>query len=511
MKRSILAFLLSIALILLTVPVINIMIAPNRETINLKEKSFLYNMDFVSRWAALLLYPLGISTDPKQVIIGIDGWLYLGDNYQQTVSDDRRAVTEADISIGKNIGAATNAWDAYLAGKGVKVFRIMIGPNKGSIYPEHMPSWARPALFNPTDALLAGVGQEHFIDLRPTLLAAKVTHSENLYFKTDTHWNALGAGIAFRAFAQQVGKAAPELRWPPEKVYELTGITPRNGGDLARFLRLTESLSDYEPKINSASLQVKTTQIDFATKVIIDQGGNPQLDAPAKPLLVKSVGALNDKKVLWLRDSFGTSLSPLMAATFSEVLQLHWSEAISPEGNLAKLVDAWKPDYVFFTVVERAAREASFAAYPPPSLITKGKDFKVVSATEPAAINHLVRGPSENEYQINGNDAFVDFALSSTIIQSNAQYLSIDLTCADSSPSVPLQLFWLEDGRSSYDEAHSATFLFRTGQLLIDLRTIPKWPSATDIKRIRVDVDPVNSCAHFKLSNPSFGVKNRGL
>lgn len=511
MKRSILAFLLSIALVLLSVPVINIMIAPDREAINLRDKSFLYNMDFVSRWAALLLYPLGISTDPKQVIIGKDGWLYLGDNYLQTVSDDRRAATEADISIGKDIGAATNAWDAYLAGKGVKVFRIMIGPNKGSIYPEHMPSWARPVLSNPTDALFAEVGQEHFIDLRPPLLSAKLTHGENLYFKTDTHWNALGAGIAFRAFAQQVGKAAPELRWPPERVYELTGITPRNGGDLANFLRLTASLSDYEPKINSTSLQVETTQVDFATKEIIKKGGNPKLGAPNKPLLVKSVGALNDAKVLWLRDSFGTSLSPLMAATFSEVLQVHWSYAVGQGANLTRLVDEWKPDYVFFTVVERAARTAAFANYPPPSFITKGRAFKAVSDAEPAAMNHLVRGPSENKYQINGNDAYIDFALSSTVTQSNAPYLSIDLNCADGSPSVPLQLFWLEGGASYYDEAHSARFLLPTGQFLIDLRTIPKWPSGTAIKRIRVDVVSVNSCAYFKLSNPSFGVKKQGL
>lgn len=511
MKRSILAFLLSIALVLLTVPAINIMIAPNHEAINLKEKSFLYNMDLVSRWVALLLYPLGISTDPKQVIIGKDGWLYLGDTYEQTISDDRRVATEADITTGKRIGAATKAWEAYLAGKGVKVFRIMIGPNKGTIYPEYMPSWAKPVLSNPTDALLAETGEEIFIDLRPPLLAAKDTLSEDMYFKTDSHWNALGAGVAFRAFAQQVGKAAPEIRWPSERVYELSGITPRNGGDLANFLRLTASLSDYDPKINSEILQVKTTQFDFATKKIISQGGNPQVGAPTKPLLVKSVGALNDKKVLWLRDSFGSSLSPLMAATFSEVLQLHWGYAIGQSGSLIQLVDEWKPDYVFFTVVERAARTAAFANYPPPSLITKDKDFKAVSATKPAEINHLVRDPSENEYQINGNDAYIDFALSSTVTQSNAQYLSIDLTCADGSPSVPLQLFWLGDGPSYYDEAHSAKFLLPTGKFLIDLRTIPEWPSGTAVKRIRVDVIPVNSCVRFTLSPPSFGVKNQEL
>ncbi|VVN65209.1 hypothetical protein PS726_00046 [Pseudomonas fluorescens] len=505
MKRSIFIFLLSALSVLLAVPAINIVIAPSRDTINLKEKSFLYNMDFVSRWTAALLYPIGISTYPKQVIIGKDGWLYLGDLYQQTLSDDRRPASASDIEVGKQIGIATEAWSAYLIGEGVKVFQIMIGPNKGSIYPEHMPSWAKPALFNPTDALLAETGEEHYIDLRPPLLAAKETHREALYYKTDTHWNDFGAGVAFRAFAQKIGKSAPELKWPSDKVYELTRVTPRSGGDLANFLRLTASLPDDAPMIYASSLSVKTTQTDFATKQVLFQGGNPGIGAPAKPLLVTSVGALNDKKVLWLRDSFGTSLSPLMAATFKEVLQLHWEQAIKPGGSFTQLVDEWKPDYVFVTVVERDARTPWFAAYPPPGFVPKGRDFKAVRTATPVGANDLVQGPSENEYQIKGNDAFVDFALSNTVTQSDAQYLNIDLTCSGNASSVPLQLFWLEDGQPYYDEEHSARFSLRTGKYLINLRTIPKWSSVSAIKRLRVDIDAVNSCTHFQLNNPSFG------
>ncbi|MGF6088833.1 alginate O-acetyltransferase AlgX-related protein [Pseudomonas sp. 18173] len=511
MKRSIFVFLFSVLLALLAVPAINIIVAPSRDAIKLKEKSFLYNVDFVSRWAATLLYPLGISTDPKQVIVGKDGWLYLGDMYQQTISDDRRPATENDTLIGKQIGAATEAWDAYLAGKGVKLFRIMVGPNKGTIYPEHMPSWAKPAVSNPTDALLAETGGEHYIDLRPPLLAARETQDAALYYKTDTHWNDLGAGIAFRAFAQQVGKAAPELQWPSEKTYEVARVDPRKGGDLANFLRLTASLTDYEPITRASSLSVETTESDFDTKKVLRHGGNPVVGSPMTPLLVTSVGALNNKKVLWLRDSFGNSLSPLMAATFSDVLQLHWSEAIKPGGRFSQLVEEFKPDYVFVTVVERSARTPSFAAYPPPAFFPKGKDFQAVRTVAPVRSNNLIPGPSESEYQINGNDAFVDFALLDSATQSNAQYLNIGLTCADGSPSVPLQLFWLEDGQSGYDEEHSARFSIRTGQTLIDLRTLPKWRSVASIKRVRVDIDSVGSCTRFKLNNPSFGVKTSSL
>lgn len=505
MKHRLFAFLSLMCLMLIIVPTINIIAAPNKTAINLRDKSFLYNMDFVSRWVASLLYPLGISTDPAQVIIGRDGWLYLGDYHGGSLSDDRRVATKSDIFIGHKIGAATKAWDAYLAERGVKIFRIMVGPNKGSIYPEHMPVWARPVSPNPTDALFSGTGEDLFIDLRVPLLAAKKTHSEALYFKTDTHWNDLGAGVAFQAFAKQVGKAVPELKWPSEKTYEYTKTVTKDGGDLTNFLRLTANLSDEKPSINSENISVETTQIDFTTKQVLNKAKNPAVRASQKPLLVKSVGAINNKRVLWLRDSFGSALSPLMAATFSEVLQIHWHYTINQGDYFSKLVEEFKPDYVFVTVVERDARTTGFASYPPPILMPKGKKFQEVSIATPLAINNLVRGNLENEYQIDGNDAFVDFALSSTDTQSNAQYLSIDLTCTDGSPYVPLQLFWVNDGMMSYDDKHSIFLSLRTGQNFIDLRTIPGWALGMTMKRVRVDIDPFSTCVNFKLSNISLG------
>lgn len=504
MKRRIFIFILSIISILVAIPAINIVNAPSRDAIHLQEKSFLYNMDFVSRWTAELLYPIGISINPKQVIIGKDNWLFLGDGFAQTLSTDRRPASASDIIIGKQIRDATEAWNAYLINKGVKIFQIMIGPNKGSIYPEHMPSWAKPALYNPTDALFAETGGEHYIDLRTPLLAAKNEHRIAMYYKTDTHWNDLGGGVAFRAFAQKVGKLAPELKWPSEKEYQLTQVTPRNGGDLANFLRLSTNVPDEAPVIYASSLPVKTIQTDFATKKVLFQGGNPQIGAPFEPLLVTSSGALNDKKVLWIRDSFGSSLSPLMAETFKEVLQIHWGRVTKPEG-LAQLVNEWKPDYVFVTAVERDARSSWFSTYPPLEPVLKGEDFKAVSTTVPVYKYDLEQGPSENEYHITGNDAQVAFALSNTVTRLNAQYLNIGLTCSDNTSSVPLQLFLLGDGMQQYDEEHSVRLLLHTGEYLIDLRQVQQWNSVSEIKQIRVDIDAVGSCTNLKLNSPSFG------
>lgn len=371
MRHRAVLFLVALLASLLIVPMVNISRVKNIESIQW-EKSFFFNMDFASSFAAKLLYPVGISTNPRRVVIGQDGWLFLGDEFESTLSASRHPPAPGDVELAKQIGVAAAAWDTYLASKGVQLFRVMIGPNKGSIYPEHLPQWAQPVSPNATDALFAGTGNVLYVDLRAPLLEAKAHQQADLYFKTDTHWNDLGSATAFRAFGQQVAAAVPELRWPSSEVYRLKSTHLVGGKDLANFLRLSEHLSDTRVAIHAADLPLKTTQLDFDTHKVLHTGGHLPTVPPRKPVLVQSSNALNHKKVLWLRDSFGDPMSLLMEATFSDVLQLHWHEAIKPDGRLAQLVESWRPDYVFFTVVERDARNGWFTVPPPAAGLHEG-------------------------------------------------------------------------------------------------------------------------------------------
>jgi alginate O-acetyltransferase complex protein AlgJ len=372
-KKRVIIFLSAVMLSLLVAPAVNIFSAANPGAIKWREKSFLYNMDFGVKWVSRSLYPFGISINPKQVVIGRDAWLYLGDSdeHQQTLTVDRRSSTEADTALGRQIGDAAQAWDRYLSIRGVKLFRVMVGPNKGTIYPEHLPAWAKPPSSNVTDALFAGTGNARYIDLRKPLLAAKAAQPEALYYKVDTHWNSLGAGIAFRAFARQVAESAPELRWPPETTYQLSRVNSKAGGDLARLLRFNGDFPDTEPVTRLSDLPIKTIQSDFHTQQIICLCDNPMVGVSVKPLLVKAEGALNKRKVLWVRDSFGSAMSPWMAATFSEVLQLNLAERLKSPERFVQLIDEFKPDYVFFTIVERNSRAEVFTAYPPKTTSSK--------------------------------------------------------------------------------------------------------------------------------------------
>ena len=490
-------------------PAINLLSAPRLEGIKWWRKGFLYNADFASRQAAALLYPWGISTDPAQVVISRDDWLYLGDKHDRTLTSDRHAQTPLDVARSRKIGDALAAWEAYMVSQGVKVFKLMIGPNKTTIYAEHTPEWARPVSPSATDTLLQETGGRFHLDLRPALLEAKSREKQDLYYKTDTHWNRLGSSIAFRSFAQQVSRIAPEIAWPSEEAYAVVRTDPRPGGDLANFLRLSARFTDPEPIVGVFQQNLKTSHFNFDSGQPVAHDGNPDVASPDTPLLVKSEHALNRKKVLWLRDSFGTTMAPYMAATFEQTLQLHWVHGFKQGGRLLQLIDAWKPDYVFVTVVERAAQNDVFSAYPPPVPVAADTQYHALQAGIPLEFNQLTADRIRNRYQVSGGDPFIDFSLPAPVMASDVNLLRLELSCDDGSPTAPVQIFWLADGQPYFDEKHSAKLSLHTGGQLIDLHALAHWRGSGAVRRLRVDVDAGPACASFTLGAPGLGTDRR--
>ena len=368
MKRRVYVFI-GVALLFLTVvPVINLVrleATQQKEQKRWWSRSVIYNFDFAVPFLSSIFYPLGISIASNQVIIGKDGWLYLGDQYRNTISVRRRGAAIEDAETARKIGLAIKSWDQWLKLKGVRLYQVMLAPDKGTIYPEFLPDWAQPAADSATNTLLSNVSPGLYVDTRPALRSAKSQFSEPLYYKTNSHWNDLGAWVAFRAFTREIARTATDLRWLSEQQVRVLGTSKINGGDLARFLGMTKVLSDSRVDIEIASERpIEIEQYDFDTGNLIASGGNPEIVAPMHdPLLVKSKDALNQKRVLWLHDSFGEALAPFMAATFAETLQLHYS--VVDSSRFARLVDTYKPNYVFITVVERGSLGKWFLRLPP--------------------------------------------------------------------------------------------------------------------------------------------------
>jgi hypothetical protein len=359
------AFLALAMLGLAVVPAINLRafaIGPRAADARWWHRAVLFNLDFAQRGWSRVLYALGISSDPPEVVIGKDGWMYLGDQYGQAITRDRGGAALADPGQMQLIGAASRAWQVKLGRHGVRRFLVMVCPNKQTIYPEFAPDWARPTTPSPTDALMAYVDPGIYLDMRPQLLAAKARFPLPLYYRTDTHWNLVGAWVGYRALAAELGRTEPGLRWLSYRDARISTVRTRDAGDLSRFLRLNTVLKDDFVGYDF-DVPIDVEQVDPSTGQVVAAGGNPMVAAPLQPLLVRSPRALNKAKVLWLRDSFGEAIAPFMAATFSQTLQLHYSAATN--ARYMEMVETFKPDYVIVSVVERDAQTDWFAKRPP--------------------------------------------------------------------------------------------------------------------------------------------------
>lgn len=375
MKRQLRLFAAIVALALALVPLANLVYqGPARLFAPLSDgpvadtlKQRFYNFDFALTAASRALYPLGISIDPDQVVIGRDGWLYLGDKHGLTMTAHRAGLRHGDTARATAIATAQLRWDEWLRDRGVAVFRVMIGPDKHSVHDDGLPGWAAGRKPPKVQSLHGGPAGHLYVDLGPSLRQAADAGDSSLYYRTDTHWNALGAAYAFGGLTEALRTADATLAWPVTAEIQLARIDPRKGGDLARFLRLEMELQDHEPVVaQPRTAHIDVTVEEFLTGKRISGPGNPLLDSPKTPLLVRSPSALNKRKVLWLRDSFGTALSPYLALTFSDVLQVHYSDALKDGGApLAELVQRWQPEIVLVTVVERSALLKIFETPPP--------------------------------------------------------------------------------------------------------------------------------------------------
>ncbi len=368
MKRRVILFLCIAVLMLMLVPTINISLnQPLKTSGDAKQmhwwsRANLYRLDFLMPWLARLAYPFGISISPTQVVIGRDGWLYLGDKYAQGISLKRHPASTDDLARIERIDTATRAWKDWFESQGVRLYRIQLVPDKNSVYPEFLPVWAQPVPDHATNRLRERVSPAIYVDNRPALLEAKATLGQPLYYRTDSHWNAAGAWIGYRDLAETIRISNSDIQWLTLDQVRLSAMEGRLGMDLGSFLWMGSVLNDTEISID-IDRSLPTEQTDFESGERSRLSSNPRISAPQRPLLVRSPNALNQARLLWFRDSFGTAMTPLMAATFSETLQVNYG-LHDPE-QIARLVRDFKPDYVIVTAIERASLSDWFQQLPP--------------------------------------------------------------------------------------------------------------------------------------------------
>ncbi|MCK5830112.1 MAG: hypothetical protein KAH20_07380 [Methylococcales bacterium] len=141
--------------------------------------------------------------------------MFLGDikpgfhPYDDPVGDaiNKNLFSEQQLKSFAHSIMATKNW---LKKRGIEYIYVIV-PNKHSIYFDKMPEYiSKLNTFSATDQLVSYL-QKHtpvnLVDLRPALLEAK--KKNQVYFKTDSHWNFYGTNTAQFEIMKKIGTLFP--------------------------------------------------------------------------------------------------------------------------------------------------------------------------------------------------------------------------------------------------------------------------------------------------------------
>lgn len=362
MRIKVYVFIIIVISMLMVLPAYNFIVKDKsfkNEVPLLENIKAMYNMDSLEGELGYLGFKVGISVVPNKVLIGKDGFLFLGNEYANTLVAKRDGVNATNASVIASLHDSMHEWKKYLESQGVKHFVVTVGPDKDTIYSDYLPAWTKHSDASIAKKIIHDNG-DIYIDTLSALESERDKSSIPLYFYTDTHWNHYGASIVFNMLRNVIKDN--DLEW--QKIFSERDFSVGKGpsGDLAYFLR-TDKINEIKVDIKSDHINnLNIRRVDYETGKEISYERMISVEAPTVPTLIISDNALSNKKVLWLRDSFGNAMSPFMSREFKEILQIHHGR-VTPR-MMKQMVQSFRPDYVIITVVERDALTSFFTSPP---------------------------------------------------------------------------------------------------------------------------------------------------
>jgi alginate O-acetyltransferase complex protein AlgJ len=267
-----------------------------------------FRLDVASFSRSVYVDWLGRSPVPE-VVLGTDGWLYYTGPANEHLLD-RHVRGSAPFSPEE-----LDLWRERLIERTQRFrsigarYAFVIAPNKESIYPEHLPTWVGsnvgPTRLDQLMAHLKSVPEVTVIDLRRSLIAEKKVAA--LYYKTDTHWTARGAYVAYREVMRVLATGFPALAAKSWESFEPAPVE-RQGMDLARMIGLVGAAPEADFELRRSPCTER-----HAIPVPIPEALQSKLTAPAYGTRCDAPGNVD---AVIFHDSFGVALDPFLAASF---------------------------------------------------------------------------------------------------------------------------------------------------------------------------------------------------
>jgi alginate O-acetyltransferase complex protein AlgJ len=176
--------------------------------------------------------PAARGSDAAQVLIGRDGWLFL------------KGEQDRSCQPFLPFGEALDRWRALVREVRVAAPRalLVVPPDKGSIFPEHLPDFAdrecaQRGKRRLWDLLRAPATRPDVVGLRDRLWGRKRVEGDDLYARKDSHWTSLGSLTLVRALLDRAGRR--RVRPRPGEIVDLGRV--EYTGDLTALLGAPET------------------------------------------------------------------------------------------------------------------------------------------------------------------------------------------------------------------------------------------------------------------------------
>ena len=284
---------------------------------------------------------LGFDTSPVgNVILGRDDWLYFGGEDGHTLDRFVRGTMPVSDDAIRALVAEIERRRAWLSARGIP-YIVTIAPDKATIYPEHLPGWAHAMRgATPLDRALRALARDpqlHVVDLREPLRAAKARAP--VYYRTDSHWNYLGAIVGYQTLMGEVQRAVGTARLPSIAPPDMPPNTPEvdtKRGDLARSLGGPRRYN--EPDVAPFAKVLGDASRRCARR--LDEGKDEGFE-------FHTCARAPDLRAVMYRDSMAIPLIPLLSENFRRIVYVS-SQKLDPG-----LIERERPDVVIEEFVER--------------------------------------------------------------------------------------------------------------------------------------------------------------
>jgi hypothetical protein len=297
------------------------------------------------------LYKLGVSPNPNQMVMGKDGYMFLGNDHVHAYDQITHRYNLPQTHIDDWIKVLEYERD-YLSARGIPML-FVVAPSTGTIYADkilNLPEGLKkiPTLF---DRVLKQVKKKNLplLDVRAELIEARKT--VETYSKLNSHWNDYGAWVAWQKIAPKIEALVPGAKMAGLK--DTPDIQTVDAANEASRLVYIETTNAWSQPVRSKKFPDFYVQTEDGQSM--PMSGESKIGFLDLPRHTISPNATSDVRALVFTDSMGTSLSPYWTASFKELLQVnhHVRMLGAAKFDFKATVEAFKPKLVLYIMTER--------------------------------------------------------------------------------------------------------------------------------------------------------------